>query len=323
MNCGPNSVRPRPFRCRISFGTVTAPGPAGNDGFALIVVLWFLVLLSAIGIYMMANGRSETALAHNLLAGARAEALADAAVAQVVFNETDPDPRNHWRLDGKPRVLNLPGGNVTVNLFDETLKINPNLASDTLMAALFQSVGVESGKAASLGAAVADWVGPANKPHPGGAEKEQYAQAGKTCGPPNAPMETLDDLQLVLGMTPQIFAAARPYLTVFTDTDAPVDPRLAAVPVALAIALAARSSGDDAADQSAAAGGTAPATGVAGQAQAGSNTAQDTPTVVIALEAMARSADGGVFSRHAVIKLDTEKPKGYDVLDWRRNDLSQ
>ena len=100
-------------------------------GFALLVVLWFLVLLAAVGTYLMANARSETALAHNVLAGAKSEALADSGIAQAAFNLTDPLPANRWKFDGMPHQMKLPGGEVTIRLDDESKKINPNLASES------------------------------------------------------------------------------------------------------------------------------------------------------------------------------------------------
>ena len=128
----------------------------GAAGFALIVVLWFLVLLSAIGIYMMANARSETALARNTLAAARAEALADGAVANATASQMLIDPTKKWRMDGTPYHLNMAGGDATVRMIDESLKINPNLASDVLMSGLFQALGLDRQHADSLGAAIAD-----------------------------------------------------------------------------------------------------------------------------------------------------------------------
>ena len=55
-----------------------------SQGFALIVVAWFLVLTGAIATYMMANARTETAIARNVVASGSAEALADAAIAQTI-----------------------------------------------------------------------------------------------------------------------------------------------------------------------------------------------------------------------------------------------
>ena len=188
-----------------------------SRGFALLVVLWFLVLLAAVGTYLMANARSETALARNLLVAAKADALADAGVAQAVFNLTDPMPTRRWLLDGAPHQIKLPGGDAVIRLRDEGAKINPNLASDALLAGLLQAVGIDPARAGRLGAAIADWVGSDENLRPLGAKLEQYKAAGRTYGPPNGPLESLDELQLVLGMTPEIYAAVRSYLTIYTS----------------------------------------------------------------------------------------------------------
>ena len=42
---------------------------------------------------------------------------------------------------------------------------------------------------------------------------------------------------------------------------------------------------------------------------------------IVRLEITARASNGGVFVRDAVLKLDSDSPKGYVVLDWRRGDL--
>jgi hypothetical protein len=42
---------------------------------------------------------------------------------------------------------------------------------------------------------------------------------------------------------------------------------------------------------------------------------------LIAAQVTAHSRDGGVFVRYGVLKLDTENPKGYAVLDWQRGTL--
>src|SRR5882762_988206 len=110
--------------------------PRRGAGFALIVVLWFLVLIAAIGTYLMANARLEIARARNILIAARAEALADGAIAQAVFNLTDPSAATAWKLDGTPHSITLAGGETTIRMFDEGAKINPNHASDKLIAAL-------------------------------------------------------------------------------------------------------------------------------------------------------------------------------------------
>jgi general secretion pathway protein K len=279
----------------------------GDSGFALLVVVWFLVLLAAIGVYMIANARSEIALAHNLLASAQAEALADGAIALAAYSQMTPDPGKRWKLDETAHRLDMPGGDVTIQLINESAKINPNLASAAILSGLFQAVGVDRARADNLSRAVGDWVQAGDNPGALNAKAQQYLQAGRSYAPPGTPLQSLDDLQLVLGMTPQIFAAARPYLTIFTDADAPKDRKLMSPAVARAMEIAASAGG--------------------GPAVAGDNTAtsqQPPSSEVVTIRATARGRDGGIFVRQAVLSIapDTLKEpdniNGYLVLDWRR-----
>ena len=308
---------------------MTAGATSRSAGFALIVVLWFLVLISAIAVYLMIDARSETAIARNMRAAAEAEALADAGVAQAVFNQTEPAAAYRWLLDGKPHIVQLPTGRMTIRLSDERLKINPNHASIALLAGLFQSVGVDYGASQRLAAAVADWVGPGDKPRPLGAKKDEYASAGRSYGPPNAPLESLDELQLVLGMTPEIHARVRPYLTIFTAGGDP-DPKKASPVVRNALLLAARArkppQAVEAATKSPEAQGT-PENAVASQNGASDAANQQSgeqqpPQDVIELEVVAEGKAGGSFARHAVLGLDSNNVKGYKILDWRRAELA-
>jgi general secretion pathway protein K len=280
--------------------------PSHPGGFALIVVLWFLVLIAAIGTYLMTNARSEAALARNILAATRAEALADAGVAEAVFNLTDPDTGRRWAMDGASHEIAVPGGTVAIRLRDEAEKINPNLATSALIAALFAAIGNETADPVRLGDAIADWVGPGDQPRPAGAKKEQYRAAGLDYEPPNAPVHDLDELSLVLGMTPEALAAARPYLTVYTKVARP-DGRNASEIVRRALSLAPEAGAAQAVLQT-----TAPA--------APDPSAPDT---VAEIEVTARGADGGVFLRHAVVALSSGSAKGYIVLDWRRGVLGE
>ena len=279
-------------------------GRKDTSGFALILVVWILVLIGAIGSYLVANGRAETAIAHNVRGAASAEALADAGIARVVFNQTDPDSSNRWKLDGQSHRIVLPAGDIIVRLQDETQKINPNLASDALLAALFEVSGVDRGRARHLGAAVADWVGPDGPAREGGAKLEQYRAAGRSYGPPNAPFESLDELQLVLGMTPAIMASARPFLTLYSKAPAPGGSGAPHV-VQRALALAARS--DEGGDTPQAPGGKPP----------------PADEKLIAAQITAHSRDGGVFVRTAVLSLEPQGAQPYSVLDWERGVLDQ
>ncbi len=308
---------------------MSARGEKRAEGFALILVVWFLVLVGAIGAYLVANGRAESAIAHNIRAAASAEALADAGIARALANQTDAELANRWKLDGAPHLLALPSGQIEIRLADETRKINPNLAPDTLLAALFEVSGLDHSAARRLGAAVADWVSAQTPAQEGVAKPDPYRAAGRSYSAPHAPIESLDELGLVLGMTPQILASVRAYLTIHTEAATP-DAKIAPLVIQHALAMAAKAKKDDDDDASEPSGASAaqsnapaapapPAAALAAAKPAAGTTPAEERT--IEAQITAHSRDGGVFVRYAVLKLAPEDKKAYSVLEWRRGTL--
>ena len=204
-------------------GAATPTGGPGSGaregGFALLVVLWSLALLALLGTHVTATGRAEVQLAANLRGAAAAEAAADGALHQAIFHLLDPSPRR-WRPDGVPREIALPGGAAaTVRIESEQGKINPNFAPAGLLQALLPLLGVEPRTAASLAASILDWRTAGSRPRPGGAKEPEYRAAGRDYAPPGRPFESLDELGLVLGMTPELLARLTPFLSVYQGGD--------------------------------------------------------------------------------------------------------
>jgi Tfp pilus assembly protein PilX len=57
-----------------------------NGGFALIIVLWTLVLIGFIVAHLTASGRTEIRIAGNLVANSASQAAADGAIFEAIFN---------------------------------------------------------------------------------------------------------------------------------------------------------------------------------------------------------------------------------------------
>ncbi len=204
-----------------------------SGGFALIIVLWTLVLIAFIVAHVTASGRTEIRIAGNLVANAVAEAAADGAIAEAVFNLLDPKPDRRWPIGGTARELAVGTDRVMVRLEDEATWINPSVASPMLLEALLRAAGSDPESAHHLAAAIGEWVGSAPAGRPQNALLEEYRAAGLDYGPPGAPLETLDELGRVLGMTPAVLAAIRPHLTLF----GPPEPNLASADPVVAAAL--------------------------------------------------------------------------------------
>jgi general secretion pathway protein K len=261
-----------------------------NRGFALLIVLWTLVLVAFLVLHMTASGRTEIRIADNLVANAVAAAAADGAIAEAIFNLSDPRPEQRWPLDGPPRIFAVGECRVVVRLEDEASRINPNLAAPELMAALLQVLGSDPNAAQHIAAAIADWVGSSATPQTADALQAEYRAAGLDYGPPGAPLETMDELGRVLGVTPTLYAALKPHLTLY----GPAEPKPGIDPIVTA-ALA----------QLPQLGGSAPPS---------APTPQDTLTVRIIAAAV--GPGNAHVTRAAVVQIGSSLPQGYAVLAW-------
>lgn len=198
--------------------TRTPGNDPGNDrGFALLIVLWAMVLLTLLVTQLAAAGRTELQLAANLRGAAAAEAAADGAVYAAVFHLLDPS--EPWLADGVDRVLRVPGGQAVVRIADEAGKVNPNSASPELLRALLRRSDADSRAADSIAAAIVDWRFPSSQGRPAGAKEAEYRAAGRDYGPPGAPFRSVAELGAVLGMTPALLSRLEPNVSVLTDTD--------------------------------------------------------------------------------------------------------
>jgi general secretion pathway protein K len=244
-------------------------------GFALLIVLWTLSLLSLLGTQLVAAGRSDTQLARNLLDGATLEAAAEGAVQQAIFRLLDR-PERRWVANGTEHVIRVGQAVVAVRLEDEDGKVNPNIASEPLLQALLVQVGAEPAVAASLAAAIVDWRSASRQPRPRGAKAPQYAAAGLDYGPPGSEFRSIDELGAVLGMTPAVLKRLRPHVTVFSEADPDGATRDPVVAAALLTDM-----------------GRVPAAVTAG-------------VQVVSVTALARGAGRSAFAERAIVRINSQ-----------------
>ena len=260
--------------------------PRAQGGFALLIVLWTMVLLSLITTHIATAGRTETQLASNLRDAAVTAAAADGAIQEDVFRLLAA-PGRTWTPGGRTREVVLAGVTASVGIVSEDGLINPNFASGEILGALMRQTGVAVATAAMIGNAIVEWRFPGS----GAAEGPiaiRYRSAGYSYRPPGAPFRSIDELGAVRGMTEDVLDRIRPFLSLYTTGD----PDLREAPGAVIEALRTTNGP---------------------QLQRG---AAATLPRVIRITAVAVGPHGSRFSRQAVLALNQDAAVPFRVLSW-------
>lgn len=206
-------------------------------GAALVLVLWLIVLLSAMVGAFALTARVEALQASVLRGSGQAQEVARAGLEYGLSRVQSSDPATRWQADGRRYRWEWDGAQVDVRIVDETGKVDLNQADATLLAGLLRALGAEAGQDQRLAGAILDWRDVDDLSQPaGGAEDADYAAAGLPYGAKDAPFESLGELRLILGMTPELYRRLLPNVTLFSARSRP-DPRFAPGPVLTALGL--------------------------------------------------------------------------------------
>jgi general secretion pathway protein K len=286
-----------------------------QSGVALVLVLWVSILLLVIASSFIIERRTEAMVVVNSVSMARAEGAADAGVYRAVYDgyRTDNGP-DMWKRDGTRYDWNFDGIPVRVELRDESAKIDINTANDALLRGLFLSVGLTDDEATALVDAVLDWRDADDFKRPHGAEAADYQAAGLPYKPANAPFQAIEELQLVLGMRPEIYRRIAPSITVFSRQPG-VNATIASRDVLLAIPGVTPEMVDAYIAQREDAR-------TAGQPlpqfpQAGAYASAY--SMVVSIRAEAQLDDGTVFSREAVALMRPQPHRPVTFVAWRES----
>lgn len=201
--------------------------PAGRRrerqrGFALLIVLWTMALMTLIGTQITAAGNGETRLAANVRLNAMAQAAADGAIYEAIFHLLDGSSR-HWLPDSLVHRIKTDQAVIEVQIDDESRKLTLNNSSLQMLRGLMRALGLEDQLGQRLADEIADWRSPASNALPHGAKAGEYRAAHREYGPPNAPFRSVGELSMLLSMTPEVFARLRPYVSPYVESAPKLD----------------------------------------------------------------------------------------------------
>ena len=207
---------------------------ARSRGFALLTVLWAIVVLGVLALEIATSARGARAAASNLRTEARARWAARAGLARTLETLDRVVAANLVGIDLaaagdsvlRPLDLEIDGTAVHVEVLDARARLDLNRAGDVELRRLFVAIGVRAARADSLADAVLDFRDRDDLHRARGAERDAYRGAAR---PKNAPFDAVDEVRRVHGFSEELFLRVRPYLTVAGDGRVNVNSAPAAV----------------------------------------------------------------------------------------------
>ena len=281
---------------------------ARDRGIALISVLWVGVVLGALAAAVMALSRSDLDLARSLRAQAEAELAADSAARTAIYalmNRADTP----IAADGSVTAWRAGGAELRVEVSSEHGRLDLNLASPELIAALLAAAGAEAGEATQLAAAIVDFADADDMLTPSGAERREYAAAGLP-GPKDAEFEKETELLGVLGMPARLYRRVADAVTVHSGRPTPREGH------EHPLVAAALGAGPGAPEADPLPPAFTVELGAAPQTLRPAPPATDSDLVRIRAEAETRA--GARAARVAVLSLRHRGVRPYTLLAWRR-----
>jgi general secretion pathway protein K len=197
-----------------------------QQGVALVMVLWIAVLLTIMAASFSLTVRREATLTSNIKEQSKAKALAEAGVYYGMMMLLFNDAEQRWVADGGINELLFDEAEIKIQITAETGKIDLNNADQRLLVKLFEGIEAAQESAPELADAILDWRDTNDLHRLNGAELDDYRNEDLPYGPRNGPFQTVEELQLVLGMNAEIYEEVEPLVTIFSE-QAQVDLRKA------------------------------------------------------------------------------------------------
>jgi type II secretory pathway component PulK len=237
-----------------------SPLAADSKGSILILALWALCILATFAVISGYTVRQKLILAYRLDERAGLRLIAEAGVKKAMaFIKSEPESlgnalKDSWSNNpGAFKDVAVGGATFSIQydyidelsgqhliqygLVDEERKININKADYKVLMRLFQiTCGLSDAEAQDLAASIVDWRDVDNEPtSPSSAEDFYYQSLKYSYQAKNQDFETLDELLLVKGMAPLIFAQIKENLTIYGDGKVNINTAPRAVLLALGL----------------------------------------------------------------------------------------
>jgi general secretion pathway protein K len=251
-----------------------------QNGMALIVVLWLIVLLGIMATGHSRNAHTDTQLASRQLQSTKARGIAEAGINHMILEMLAAGPGHEIPVDGSVFTRRIGDDLATIAVRDASGLVDINTANPALLVDVIQ-----------------DWRDKDDLKHLNGVEDDDYAAAGVAWSSRDSAFTAIDELKYLPGMTQDTFERIAPLVTVHAGrgkTNFDLAP-----PV---LAAAARS--DEA---------PLTASKVTQQATGRRPTAREGTFHIYA----SAQGSGAIASVEAVVRISRSSQRPFTILEWR------
>jgi general secretion pathway protein K len=197
---------------------MTFAGVRSERGIAIVAALWAAAIFAVIVLSVMQIVRADATVGRGRTDVAELGATADAAVNITILSLLGPRTAQP-PVNGVPFTVPFADHTVRVTVLDESGKIDLNMASVATLNQLLIKAGLDTNAAAGLAARINAWRG---------------TRSGNDNNTENAGHSTLfqsvAELELVPGMTQELYRRLAPLLTVYSQTQG-IDPAVSTLDV--------------------------------------------------------------------------------------------
>lgn len=198
---------------------------ARDKGFALLVAVAGIAAFAYVAFEAMADGRGIVAGALGDAERAKLSAAADAGLMLAIHGLAGSTAGGGWPINGSVQTMAFGGVVLSIAVQDERGKVPINDLDEPQVRGLFAAAGASGAQLDTLTDSFNDWLDEDDDRRPNGAEAPDYAAVG--IHPRNGEFRTVDELSMLKGMDPYLFAKLAPVVTVNFGESGAFDPATA------------------------------------------------------------------------------------------------
>ena len=274
-----------------------------EEGMALIVVLWLVVLLSVMAAGHSRNVHADTMLAARQVGLAKARALAEAGAHRAIIDLLGLHDGSPLPVNGTVSGVDVFGQGVNIAIRDATGLVDLNTAGAELLNELLAVAGTEQFLRREIVDAILDWRDGDDLRHLHGAEDDDYIADDVGWTVRDGPFTAVEELKYVKGVNQDLFDRLVPLVTVHSGRPG-VNVDYAPEPLASALA------GDNL-------GRSRPLPAIGGPASTRQRTSQGARNGTYHVYVTAEGAAHVVASLEVVVRISSSSEEPFTILERR------